>query len=217
MELNFSKKEILLDPSVFLYLDKIKIKCEKIYIPESFFRLVRISKDSKDHFFILDKLIRKFTFFLNYDKQSLNLDLILSFFNKNMERIILIDDKKEEVIDREMYTLIYEKFYQKGFDISLSPRKNVFSDIIALLISASKKMNIPILSKNRSLANHIREKMVLLDFTNETMNQFLRNKQELFELAYQIKKTRGIRWFIGLVIGFSLSPLAGSAFALFDP
>jgi len=40
MELIFDRKEILLDPSVFLYLDEIKIKCEKIYVPTSFFKLL---------------------------------------------------------------------------------------------------------------------------------------------------------------------------------
>lgn len=215
---NFRTDSLILDPSIFLYIERIHFKVKKFYIPESFYQLVLASQESEKHYEILNRLMKKFTFFLgqrNYSDKDLY--TILNFFNNNKERIHLIHRDKEEITDQKLFNEVYESTKHPRFDISLSPNRNVFSEIIASIVACSKKLKIPILSKNRYLSYHLRKVMVIIDSTNYKLNQIVTAKQNFFELSYPIRKTRGLRFFLCILVGVTLDWYVGTALVIFDP
>lgn len=206
-------KEAILDISVFPELNKI-VEVSRFdfkpvyYIPDTVYKLFIKAKTDVQYYQLITDLFRKWT------TRSIDFRLLSRISHEKEIGGIRFVPITKEMVDMEVYEFCYERFVDEKLFAELSPRTNVLGDIIGKILGFAKRSKIPILMLNRKLATMVRGVIPVFDATNI----FVDKKQKFFSAFIPVKRTRGVRWFICLVINLTLpSNPAGVVLAVVDP
>ena len=118
----------------------------------------------------------------------------------------------KEMIDMETYDSCYHKIVEKDLLIELSPEFNLIGDIVGKMLGFAKRSKAPILMLNQRLVRFIKKEIPIFD----TANMFVDKKQQFFSRFIPLKRSRGVRWFLGITVGTAISPI-GFILAVIDP
>ncbi len=176
------------------------------YVPDTIPMLLKKAKENEQYYFFLSKLFTKWT------TRFIDLRLLNKIFIEREYDILKFELITKEMIDIETYEFCYNKIMEKELLIELSPEFNLIGDIIGKILGFAKKSKVPILMLNQKLVRYIKKEIPIFD----TANMFVDKKQQFFSRFIPLKKTRGIRWFIGITIGTAISPI-GFILAVIDP
>ena len=212
-------KILIFDPSVLHYLMSCEVKDNdyQIYIPDSLFKLITLSKDNDEYKAFLSRFLRYFS----YRRSAEIVDYDWDEFYANIEKISIIPITDEDIEDKEEYESILSMFEKHTFYVSLSPKMNFLGDVLAKIIGFSKKTGVAILSKTRRLSNLIRGKIVTLELPKKFDDVVLR-KQEITGQLFRFHGGRAAKFFIGIILsaGGFIHPaigVPGMLFAFMDP
>ena len=212
-------KILIFDPSVLHYLMSCEIEDNdyQIYIPDSLFKLITLSKDNDEYKAFLSRFLRYFS----YRRSSEIVEYDWDKFYGNIEKISIIPITAEDIEDKEEYESILSMFKKHTFYVSMSPKMNFLGDMLAKIIGFSKKTGVAILSKTRRLSNLIREKIVTLELPKKFDDVVLR-KQEITGQLFRFHGGKATKFFIGVVLsaGGFIHPaigVPGMLFAFMDP
>jgi len=205
--------EVILDVSTFPELDKI-VKIRRIdfkpvyYIPDTIYKLfTKAEKDIQYYQFITD-LFRKWT------TRTVDFNLLYKIFREKKINEMKFELITRDMVDSEVYKFCYEKLRDKNLIVELSPETNVLGDVIGKILGFAKKSQVSILMLNRKLVTLIRGVIPVFD----AANTFVDKKQEFFSRFIPVKRARGVKWFIGIAIGLTLTNHpAGVVLAIIDP
>ncbi len=176
------------------------------YIPDTIPLLLNKAKENEQYYFFLSKLFTKWT------QRFIDVRLLNKIFVENEYDNLKFELITKEMVDIETYEFCYNKFAEKDLFIELSPEFNLVGDIVGKILGFAKKSNIPILMLNQKLVRYVKKEIPIFD----TANMFVDKKQEFFSRFIPLRRTRGIRWFIGITVGTAISPI-GFVLAVIDP
>ena len=212
-------KKLIFDPSVLHYLMSHKIEDNdyQIYIPDSLFKLIVLSKDNDEYRAFLSRFLRYFS----YRRSSELVEYDWDKFYGNIKNISIIQITAEDIEDKKEYETILSMFEKHTFYISMSPRMNFLGDVLAKIIGFSKKTGILILSKTRRFANLLREKIVTIELPKK-FDDVVIKKQEITGKIFRFQGGRATKFFIGVILsaGGFIHPaigVPGIVFAFMDP
>jgi len=206
-------KEAIIDISVFPELNKMvevgRINFKPVYyIPDTIYKLFTKAEIDVQYYQFISDLLRKWTI------RTVDFRLLSKISREKEIGGIKFEPITREVVDRKVYEFCYEKFKDEKLIAELSPKINILGDVIGKILGFAKRAKIPILMLNRKLEIMIREVIPVFD----AANTFVDKKQEFFSAFIPVKRTRGVRWFIGFVTGLTLpSNPAGLVLAVIDP
>lgn len=184
------KNEAIIDISVYPELIKMRGKNDlypTYYFPDTIKKLILQEEKYKE---FLQRLIRKWT------KRYVDFELLKNIFIKEGIPWARIKVITKDMVDEEVYSFCYEKFTLKELEISFSPKFNLLGDLIGKILGFAKKSGIPILMRNQTLVRFVKKSIIgVFGF-----NIFVDKKQEILEKYIPLRKTRFIRWLIGVAI-----------------
>ncbi len=208
------ENRVVLDVSVYPELSEI-VKVQRrlnntpvYYVPDTIPMLLEKAKENEQYYFFLSKLFTKWT------QRSVDLRLLNKIFIKKEYHTLKFGmiKKEEEMIDIKTYDFCYHKIIEKDLLIELSPKFNLAVDIVGKILGFAKRNKVPILMLNQKLVRYVKKEIPIFD----TANMFVDKKQHFFSRFTPLRKTRGIRWFIGITLGTAISPI-GFMLAVIDP
>jgi len=206
------ENRVVLDISIYPELSKIVETRRRLditpiyYFPDTIPLLLRKAKENEQYYFFLSKLFTKWTYRL------IDLRLLNEVF---IERKLDISEFKlitEEMVDMETYDFCYHKIVEKDLLIELSPEFNLIGDIVGKILGFAKRSKVPILMLNQRLVRYIKKEIPVFDMAN----MFVDRKQQFFSRFIPLKRTRGVRWILGITVGTAISPI-GFVLAVIDP
>ena len=209
-ELEYEYRAIL-DLSMYPELNNI-IKTQRLdftpiyYFPDTIAKLFLKAKENEQYYYFISRLFAKWT------QRPVDFRLLNKIFKEKRLNQIKIELITDELIDREVYSFCYKTFISKDLLVELSPQFNLVGDIIGKILGFAKKSKTPILMLNRKLIRFVREEIPIFD----AANMFVDKKQEFFSRFIPLRRTRGIRWFVGITVGTSVPPI-GFVLAVMDP
>lgn len=219
--------KLIFDPSVLHYLMSHELKYNnnyQVYIPNSLYKLISLSKDSDEYKAFLSKLLFYFSYSPYRHRNRRNSEMSQcnwERFYDNIEKISFTKISDEDVEDKQEYHAILSMFRNRQFYISMSPKLNLLGDVIATIIGFSKKTGVPILCKTRNFANLLREKIVSIELPKR-FDDVVIKKQEITGQLFRFHGGRATKFFIGVVlsVGGSIYPaigVLGIVFVFMDP
>lgn len=212
LENQIEKNEAIFDISVFPILEewmqaRVSDKPLIIYIPDTIEKLVIEAHKNPHYYYILGKLFSRWT------RKKIDINSIEKILMEKEIGNIKIKTITKDLIDVEIYNFCYEKFSAEDLITEFSPEFNVLGDIIGKILGAAHKLRVPIVMMNRRLVSEIKHVVPVFD----TANAYQDKKASFFERYIpQLKRTRGVRWVLGITIGTLVSPI-GIILALLDP
>lgn len=176
------------------------------YIPDTIPKLLLKAKENEQYYYIVSRLFTKLT------QRDVDLRLLDKIFVEKEYDQIKIELITGETIDKEGYSFCYARFVSKDLLIEFSPEFNLVGDIVGRVIGVAKKTETPILLLNQRLIRFVKGKVPIFD----AANMFVDKKQDFLSKFIALKRTRGIRWFIGITVGTMVSPI-GFVLTVIDP
>ena len=192
--LSASKNGIIFDPSSLYYLGDEAILRDnidesiKIFIPDTLFKLVELSRNNLDNKEFL------FKFLVSFSNKSINKareSFCFDKFYKNYESCVINPiyyEKDKEY--QEVVKLIDTK--NTTFNIKLDNTDvvtNLYTDIVVKTLLISKKNNLNILSKTRKFANVLKEKITSFELSI-SFEKILKLKKKLLVIYLKLKKMK---------------------------
>ncbi len=202
----------ILDISVYPKLSEIVETQRKsntspvYYIPDTIPLLLKKAKENEQYYFFLSKLFAKWT------QRLVNLRLLNRIFIEREYGNLKFELITKEMIDKETYSFCYHKIVDRDLLIELSPEFNLIGDIIGKMLGFSKRNKVPILMLNQRLVRYIKKEIPIFD----TANMLVDRKERFFSKFIPLKRTRGIRWLLGITVGSVFSPI-GFILTVIDP
>ena len=213
---------VVLDISAYPELSKIVEAKERqdviYYIPDTIPLLLEEAEKEEQYYSFLSKLFTKWT------QRSIDLKLLNKIFIERKYNNLKFKLITKEMIDEETYNFCYDRIVKKDLLITL-PRElkrklnfepgskfNLIGDIIGKILGFAKKNKVPILMQNQKLVRYVKKEIPVFD----TANIFIDKKQCFFSRFIPLRRTRGIRWIIGITVGAKISPV-GFILAVIDP
>lgn len=176
------------------------------YVPDTIPFLLSKAKENEQYYYFLSKLFTRWT------QRYIDLRLLNKVLVEKQTDQIKFELITKEMIDKEVYDFCYQKLVAKDLLVELSPEFNLVGDIIGKILGFAKRHKTPILMLNQRLVRYIKKEIPIFD----TANMFVDKKQQIFSNFIPLRRTRGIRWFIGITIGTAISPV-GFVLAVIDP
>jgi len=217
IENQIESNSAILDISILPFFHKILEADRKttitIYIPDTIKKLVLQGEQNRQYYFYLTKLISRWT------TREVDINFLHKIMTMKEEKFREeYKNIKLQYIDFKDYNeIIYnsciENIIEKEFLIELSPEFNVLGDVIGKILGAAQKLKLPVLMVNRRLMIEARKAIPVLD----AANIIVQKKMEFFEsLIPGLRRTRGMKFFIGVIVGHFVSPL-GYVLTVLDP
>lgn len=206
------ENRVVLDISVYPELSKIVEIQRRLditpvyYIPDTIPLLLRKAKENEQYYFFLSKLFTKWT------HRLVDLRLLNKVFIEKEYDILKFELITKEMIDIKTYDFCYHEIVEKDLLIELSSEFNLIGDIVGKILGFAKKSKVPILMLNQRLVRYIKKEIPIFD----TANMFVDRKQQFFSRFIPLKRSRGVRWFLGITVGTAISPI-GFVLAVIDP
>lgn len=219
LDLIFYKKQAILDLSTFPELSRLGSRSFEssskssnsnneyvYYIPDTIFQLFEAAKRNAYYYYYIGRL------FSRWSRRAVDVKII----EKILKERVVFGRKLLPITLEDVDMTIYEKcnsyLRAPDLEIELSPKKNILGDLLGKIFGFSSKSGSPILMLNRRLRNEVKKLTDIIEITNA----FVDSKQNFFEKFFPVKRTRGIRWILGITIGAYYTPL-GFALTLVDP
>jgi len=206
------ENRVVLDVSVYPELSKI-IEVQRIlditpvyYVPDTIPMLLEKAKENEQYYFFLSKL------FIKWTQRFIDLRLLNKIFIEKEYHTLKFEVITKEMIDLGTYNFCYHKIIEKDLLIELSPEFNLIGDIVGKILGFAKRNKVPILMLNQKLVRYVKKEIPIFD----TANMFVDKKQHFFSRFIPLRRTRGVRWFIGITVGTAISPI-GFILAVIDP
>jgi len=203
------RDEIILDLSALPFIESIaKSRPRIIWLPDTVARLLINSRSNPNYREFLNKLFRRWT------RRRINFDALSEIILRAQIGETRIRMITTEEADTKIYNLFLERLLGNDLVVELSPRLNLLGDIVGKIVGASHKMRKAIIMANRALHRLVRDIIPVLDAANDVVDW----KTKFFEenLHFPVKRTRGIRWFVGITLGVAVSPV-GIVLGILDP
>ena len=203
------RDEIILDlSSLPLIASVVESQPRVIWLPDAILTLLKNSKDNPKYRNILDRLFRRWT------RRKIDFEYLSEIIFRGGIGETKIKVITSQEVDREIYNLFLKRLVGKDMVVELSPRLNLLGDVVGKIVGASHKMKKAIVMANRALQRMVRVLIPVLDATSIVVDW----KTKLFEqnLHFPVRRTRGIRWIVGMTLGVAISPV-GIVLALVDP
>ena len=206
------ENRVVLDISVYPELSKFVETRRRsditpvYYVPDTIPRLLRKAKENEQYYFFLSKLFTKWTYRL------IELRLLNKIFIEKEYDVLKFELITKEMVDMNIYEFCYQKIVKKDLLIELSSEFNLIGDIVGKILGFAKRSKIPILMLNQKLVSFIKRGIPIFD----TANIFVDKKQQFLSKFIPLKRTRGVRWFLGITVGTAISPL-GFILTVIDP
>lgn len=176
------------------------------YFPDTITKLVLKAKENEQYYYFITKLLTRWT------HKYIDFKMIDKIFIEKEFPMAKIELITEDIIDKEVYSFCYKNFVSKDLVIEFSPRFNLVGDLIGKILGFAKKSKTPILMMNQRLVHDVKKLIPTFD----TANMFVDRKQRFFGKFIPLKRTRGVRWFVGITVGTMVSPV-GFILAVIDP
>ena len=201
--------EFILDISTLPFLrDILKAKPKTVWLPDTLEKLLALAKEKEEYHETLVRLFKQWT------RRKIDIDMLSKIiFEKKFEeveiKLITIED-----VDKRVYGRFLEKLVRKGLRIEFSKLLNLLGDIVGKIIGGAKKLKCAILLANRALLRLAKKLIPILDAANVLVNA----KTDFLErnLHLPLRRTRGVRWLIGITVGVVISPV-GIVLGVLDP
>lgn len=204
-----NRSEVVLDISSLPFVKVIiEAKPKIIWLPDTLEKLLILARERPEYHKILTRLFRQWT------RRKIDIDWLSEIISKRKFEETRIKLITVEDVDTRVYALFLERLIKRDLMIELSPRLNILGDIVGKIIGGAQKLKRAILLANRALQRMARKLIPVLDVANvlvDAKTSFLETNLHL-----PLRRTRRVRWLIGITVGVLISP-TGIMLGLLDP
>lgn len=208
---------------MFPYIDYASKAKVIFYVPDTLDKLIRRIKESQqeDYLLLLEKLISHWYWrgvIPKYELMKLRetpktlIDTYLELISE--ERIYLI---RKKLVDKNLYNFCYQNFIDNELFIKLSPKINLFGDVVGKILGGSLKLKRYIIAHSKGLIWIVSDKMTTLRITPKdigcALDHIIEMKRNVFKISHLKERPGG--QFLFWIMNFF--PVVNKVLAVVDP